>query len=63
MRRHLHEHGNGENTDGDHIKPISLAKDEEELLTLHSYTNYQPLLRAGKARRDTHCGERHLSFR
>jgi hypothetical protein len=27
----------------DHIKPISLAKTEEEVLLLNHYTNFQPL--------------------
>jgi hypothetical protein len=27
----------------DHIKPISLAKNEKELLELNHYTNFQPL--------------------
>ena len=27
----------------DHIYPVSLAKDEEELLKLNHYTNFQPL--------------------
>lgn len=27
----------------DHIKPISLAKDEDELYSLNHYTNFQPL--------------------
>ena len=27
----------------DHIYPVSLAKDEEELIKLNHYTNFQPL--------------------
>ena len=27
----------------DHIKPISLAKSEEEVILLNHYTNFQPL--------------------
>ena len=27
----------------DHIYPVSLAKDEEELIRLNHYTNFQPL--------------------
>jgi len=27
----------------DHIKPISLAKTEQELIELNHYTNFQPL--------------------
>ena len=27
----------------DHIKPISLAKSEEEIIELNHYTNFQPL--------------------
>lgn len=27
----------------DHIKPISLAKDEDEVYNLNHYTNFQPL--------------------
>ena len=47
-----------ENTDRDHIKPISLAKDEAELLALHHFTNYQPLLRADNLRKSTRWGDR-----
>jgi hypothetical protein len=27
----------------DHIKPISLAKDESEVIALNHYTNFQPM--------------------
>jgi hypothetical protein len=27
----------------DHIKPIALAKSEEEIIKLNHYTNFQPL--------------------
>ena len=27
----------------DHIKPISYAKDEKEIIELNHYSNYQPL--------------------
>ena len=47
-----------ENTQRDHIKPIALAQDEAELLALHHYTNYQPLLCADNLRKSTRWGER-----
>jgi len=46
----------------DHIYPVSLAKDEEELIKLNHYTNFQPLWAIDNIKKGNKITEKQLTL-
>ena len=56
------ENMNWNNIHLDHIKPISLAKSEKEIIELNHYTNFQPLLKIDNLRKSNKIIEKQLKL-